>query len=64
MENGKKNFNDSSTLMNKIFEIVEAQKIFNIPYEKLEIIIHPNSLVHAILDLKNGLKKFIFMKLQ
>tara|TARA_A100001015_G_scaffold293843_1_gene370932 strand:- start:1157 stop:1678 length:522 start_codon:yes stop_codon:yes gene_type:complete len=46
--------------MNKIFEIVEAQKIFNIPYKKLEIIIHPNSLVHAILELKNGLKKFIY----
>ena len=57
---GRKISIDSSTLMNKIFEIVEAQKIFNIPYEKLEIIIHPNSLVHAILDLKNGLKKFIF----
>ena len=57
---GRKISIDSSTLMNKIFEVVEAQKIFNIPYEKLEIIIHPNSLVHAILDLKNGLKKFIF----
>ena len=57
---GRKISIDSSTLMNKIFEIVEAQKIFNIPYEKLEIIIHPNSLVHAILELKNGLKKFIF----
>ena len=57
---GRKISIDSSTLMNKIFEIIEAQKIFNIPYEKLEIIIHPNSLVHAILDLKNGLKKFIY----
>ena len=57
---GRKISIDSSTLMNKIFEIVEAQKIFNIPYEKLEIIIHPNSLVHAIIELKNGLKKFIF----
>jgi len=56
---GKKISVDSSTLMNKIFEIVEAQKIFNIPYEKLDIIIHPNSLVHAILELNNGIKKFI-----
>ena len=61
---GRKISIDSSTLMNKIFEVVEAQKIFNIPYEKLEIIIHPNSLVHAILDLKNGLKNLFFMKLQ
>ena len=57
---GKKISIDSSTLMNKIFEIVEAHKIFNISYNKLEIIIHPNSLVHAILELKNGLKKFIY----
>ena len=60
MENGKKISVDSSTLMNKVFEIVEAQKIFDIPYDKLDIIIHPNSLVHAILELKNGLKKLIY----
>ena len=46
--------------MNKIFEVVEAQKIFNIPFNKIDILIHPNSLVHAILELKNGIKKFIF----
>ena len=40
--------------MNKIFEVVEAQKIFNIPFNKIDILIHPNSLVHAILELKNG----------
>ena len=57
---GKKITIDSSNLMNKIFEIVEAQKIFNIPFHKIDIIIHPNSLVHAILDLKNGIKKFIY----
>ena len=57
---GKKITIDSSTLMNKIFEVVEAQKIFNIPYDKIDILIHPNSLVHAILKLKNGLIKFIY----
>ena len=57
---GKKISIDSSTLMNKIFEVVEAQKLFNLPYDKIEIIVHPNSLVHAIMELKNGLKKFIF----
>ena len=57
---GKKITIDSSTLMNKIFEIVEAQKLFNIPFQKIDIIIHPNSLVHAILELKNGIKKFIY----
>ena len=57
---GKKISIDSATLMNKILEIIEAQKLFLIPNEKLEIIIHPNSLVHAIIELKNGLSKFLY----
>ena len=57
---GKKISIDSSTLMNKILELVEAQKLFNIPTSKLDIIIHPESLVHAIVELKNGLVKFIY----
>ena len=57
---GKKITIDSSTLMNKILELIEAQKLFNIPYSKLDIIIHPNSLVHAIVKLKNGLSHFIY----
>ena len=57
---GKKISIDSATLMNKILELIEAQKIFNIPAKKLEIIIHPNSLVHAIIKFKNGLNKFIY----
>ena len=44
---GKKISIDSSTLMNKILELVEAQKLFNIPTSKLDIIIHPESLVHT-----------------
>ena len=57
---GKKITIDSATLMNKILELAEAQKLFNIPNEKIEILIHPQSLVHAIIDFKNGLKKFIY----
>ncbi len=57
---GKKISVDSSTLMNKIFELVEAQKLFNIPFRKLDILIHPNSLVHAIVEFNNGLTKFIY----
>tara|TARA_Y100000389_G_C17450614_1_gene514523 strand:+ start:434 stop:1615 length:1182 start_codon:yes stop_codon:yes gene_type:complete len=57
---GKKISIDSATLMNKILELIEAQKLFDIPAEKLDIIIHPNSLVHAIIDFRNGLKKFIY----
>jgi len=57
---GKKISIDSSTLMNKILELIEAQKLFNIPNEKIEIVIHPNSLVHAIIEFKNGLIKFLY----
>ena len=57
---GKKITIDSSTLMNKVFEVLEAQKIFNLSSELIDILIHPNSLVHAILELKNGLKKLIY----
>lgn len=57
---GKKISIDSSTLMNKILELIEAQKIFNIPNKKIDMLIHPNSLVHAIIELKNGLSKFIY----
>ena len=57
---GKKISIDSSTLMNKILELIEAQKLFDIPNNKLDIIIHPDSLVHAIIKLKNGLTKFIY----
>ena len=57
---GKKITIDSSTLMNKLFELVEAQKLFNIPHNKIDILIHPNSLVHAVIKLNNGLTKFIY----
>ena len=57
---GKKITIDSSTLMNKMLELIEAQKLFNIPNDQLDILIHPNSLVHAIVELKNGLTKFVY----
>ena len=57
---GKKISIDSSTLMNKILELIEAQKLFNISIKKLEILIHPDSLVHAVVQFKNGLTKIIF----
>ena len=56
---GKKISIDSSTMMNKVFEIIEAKKIFNIPYSKLKILIHPNSYVHAIIKFNNGMIKVI-----
>jgi len=56
---GKKISIDSATLINKVFEIIEAKKIFNIPIDKFEILIHPHSYVHAIVKFKNGLTKFL-----
>ena len=57
---GKKITVDSATLMNKVFELVEAQKLFNLPKKKIDILVHPESLVHAIVKFKNGLTKFIY----
>ncbi len=59
---GKKISIDSATMMNKIFEIIEAIKIFNIPRNKFEIIIHPESYIHAIIDFKKGYTKFLAHK--
>ena len=56
---GKKISTDSATMINKVFEVIEAKKIFKIPYNKLAIIIHPKSYVHAIIKFRNGLTKII-----
>jgi len=56
---GKKISIDSATMMNKVFEVIEAKNIFNVGYEKLDILIHPNSYVHAIVKFNNGLIKII-----
>ena len=59
MENGKKISIDSATMMNKIFEVIEAIKIFNLNKNKFEILIHPKSYIHAIVHFNNGLTKFL-----
>ena len=59
---GKKISIDSATLMNKLLEFVEAQKLFSIAENKIKIVIHPESLVHAVIELKNGIYKFIYHK--
>ena len=56
---GKKISIDSATMINKIYEVIEAKNIFDISYEKIEILIHPNSYVHAILKFDNGMTKII-----
>ncbi len=56
---GKKISVDSATMMNKVFEIIEAKKIFNLSYKKISILVHPKSYVHAIIKFKNGLTKLV-----
>ena len=56
---GKKITIDSASLMNKVFEVIEAKNIFNSKYDKISILIHPKSYVHAIIKFKNGLSKFL-----
>ena len=57
---GKKISVDSANLMNKIFEIIEASLIFNLPLNKFKIIIHPQSLIHAIIEFRNGLSSMLY----
>jgi 1-deoxy-D-xylulose-5-phosphate reductoisomerase len=57
---GKKISIDSASLMNKMLEVIEAHKLFSIDIKKIDIVIHPESLVHAIVEFKNGLHKFIY----
>ena len=56
---GKKISVDSSTMMNKVFEIIEAKNMFNVNYNNLNILIHPSSYVHAIIQFKGGMIKII-----
>ena len=51
---GKKISIDSATLMNKVFEVIEAKKISNITLDKIDIIINPNSYIHASVIFNNG----------
>ena len=56
---GKKISVDSATLMNKVFEVIEAQRIFKIEKTKFKILIHPKSYIHSIIKFNNGLIKII-----
>ena len=56
---GKKISIDSATLINKVFEVIEAKKIFNLNLNKFEILLHRDSYVHAIVKFKNGLTKIL-----
>ena len=56
---GKKISIDSATMMNKVFEVIETQRIFDLPRAKINILIHERSYIHAIVEFKNGLKKLL-----
>jgi len=56
---GKKITIDSSTLMNKVFEVIEAKNIFDLKYKDIIVLSHPKSYVHAIVKFNNGISKFL-----
>ena len=50
---------DSSTMMNKVFEVIEAKNIFNTTYKKISILVHPKSFIHSIIFFNNEMIKLI-----
>ncbi|MCM8761768.1 MAG: 1-deoxy-D-xylulose-5-phosphate reductoisomerase [Candidatus Omnitrophica bacterium] len=57
---GKKITVDSATMMNKAFEIIEAHYLFNLPSERIDVLIHPEAIVHGMVELVDGTIKGIF----
>ncbi len=51
---GKKITVDSATLMNKAFEVIEAHWLFDVPWDKIEVMVHPQSIVHSMVELADG----------
>jgi 1-deoxy-D-xylulose-5-phosphate reductoisomerase len=45
---------DSATLMNKGLELIEAHHLFGVPYERIDVVVHPQSIVHALVHLNDG----------
>ena len=56
---GKKISIDSSTMMNKVFEVIETQRIFTLSKKQIKILLHEKSYVHAIVEFKSGIKKIL-----
>ena len=59
---GYKNSIDSATLVNKCLELIEAHYLFNIPFEKMKILIHPEAIVHSIVEFDNFVTQFNLFK--
>ena len=51
---GQKITIDSATLVNKAFEVIEAHWLFNLPYEKIEVVIHKESIIHSMVEYFDG----------
>jgi len=51
---GKKVTVDSATLMNKGMEVIEAHHLFGVPYENIEVVVHPQSIVHSLVEFADG----------
>ena len=45
---------DSATLMNKAFEVIEAHWLFDVPWDKIEVVIHPQSIIHSMVEFVDG----------
>ena len=48
---------DSATMMNKAFEVIEAKWLFGVPWEKIDVIIHPQSIIHSMVEFEDGSTK-------
>ena len=51
---GKRITIDSSTLMNKGFEVIEAHWLFNVAWEQIDVVVHPQSLIHSMVEFTDG----------
>ena len=51
---GKKITVDSATMMNKAFEVIESRWLFDVPWERIEVVIHPQSIVHSLVEFEDG----------
>lgn len=51
---GRKNTIDSATLANKALEVIEAHVLFDLPYDRIEVVVHPQSVVHSFVEFIDG----------
>ncbi len=59
---GYKNSIDSATLVNKCLELIEAHYLFDIPFHKMKVLIHPEAIVHSIVEFENYVSQFNLFK--